>query len=176
MEIIEIYYEDVNFRQFPFGLADWGHEISLKADKGRTTEEREQFKQQVLKDIEADRLMMAQSVHLFIVGVSANYVTPWGGPPVTGRVFEDDAIDALLAVGNGNPFVIHSLAYETSQRANRLAVRNPEALRPLKPGEQLRRLSRTEVEAVVADKDAVVQAALEEVSQRYGFSWEAESL
>jgi hypothetical protein len=103
-------------------------------------------------------------------------MTPWGGPPVTGRAFEEDAIDALLAAGNGDPFVIHALAYETSQRALRLALKNPEALRPLAPGEQPQRLSRAEVEAVVANKEAVVQRAREELSQRYGPPVKAEPL
>jgi hypothetical protein len=61
--------------------------VSLKADKDRTPEQHEQFKQEVIREAEADRLMMAQEVSLFIVGVPAHYITPWGGPPVTGRAF-----------------------------------------------------------------------------------------
>jgi hypothetical protein len=158
MQVTEIYYDDIDFRQFPFGLADWANEVSLKADRQRTPEQREQFKQQVMREIEADRLMMAQEVSLFIVGVSANYLTPWGDPPITGQAFEEEAIDVLLAAGNGDPFVVHALAYETSKRAFRQALQHPEVLHPLAPGEQPRRLSRAEVEAVVADKEAVVQA------------------
>ena len=79
----------------------------------------------------------------------------------------------LVAADNGDSFVVHAIAHETGQQANRMALRNPEALLPLTSGKQSRRLSRTEVEAVVAGKEKVVQVALEEWSQRYGLSWEA---
>jgi hypothetical protein len=171
MQVTEMYYENIDFRQFPFGLADWTNEVSLKADKGRTPEQREQFKQQVIKEVETDRLMMAQEVSLFIIGVAANYLTPWGGPPITGRAFEEDAIDALIAAGNGDPFVIHALAYETSKRVLRQALQNPEAMLLSSPGEQQRRISKASVEAVVADKESVVQAALNEYAGRTGLPW-----
>lgn len=46
--------------------------------------------------------MMAQKVVLFIVGVSAIFMTPWGEPPVTGQAFEEEAIDAILVVNSVN--------------------------------------------------------------------------
>jgi hypothetical protein len=58
MQVTEMYHHQVDWSQFPFGLTDWANEVSLKADKDRTPEQREQFKQQVIKTIEADRLMM----------------------------------------------------------------------------------------------------------------------
>lgn len=133
MHVMEIYYDHIDWGQFPFGLTDFANDISLKADKNRTPEQREQFKQEVTHALESDRLMMAQQVEVCIVGVAAHFFTPWGDRPVTGQAFEEDAIDALLATGDGDPFVVHALAYETSQRAIRQALQNPKALRPLAP-------------------------------------------
>jgi hypothetical protein len=173
MHVTEIYYENIDWRQFPFGLADWASEIALKADKDRTPEERERFKQQVVKDSEADRLMMAQQVELLIVGVSAHYITPWGGPPVTGQAFEEDAIDLLIAAGNGDPFVVHALAAATAQLAIYQLLHQTTTLRPLAEGERPRRLTRAEVEGVVAEKDVVVQAIMEQYAQQQGPLWKA---
>jgi len=53
--------------------------------------------------------MMAQQVDVFIVGASAHFVTPWGGPPVSGQAFDEEAIDTLIAAGNGDPFAIHAM-------------------------------------------------------------------
>lgn len=166
MLITEIYYDQIDWGQFPYGMADWANEISLKADKDRTPEQREQFKQQVVKDIEADRLMVAQETELFIVGVSANYRTPWGGPPLTGRAFEDEAIDAILIASDANPFTVHALAYEAGKRAMRQALASPEPPRPLAPGEQPRRLTLAEVKPVIAEKEAVLQATIAEYRRR----------
>src|SRR5579859_1081394 len=168
MHVTEIYYDTIDWRQFPFGLTDWTYDCALKADKDRTPQQREQFKQEVMRALQADRLMVAQQVEVFIVGVAAHYLTPWGGPPVTGQAFEEDAIEVLIAAGNGgDPFVVHVLAYETGQRAMRQLLQQTTILQPLAPGSQPRRLTRAEVEAVVADKDAVVQAALEHRSRTH---------
>jgi hypothetical protein len=56
-------------------MSNWANEMTLKADKGRTSEQRAQFKQQVIQTIEADRLMQAQQVESFIVGVAAHSLT-----------------------------------------------------------------------------------------------------
>ncbi len=169
MLITEIYYDQIDWTQFPYGLADWANEISLKADKGRSPEQREAFKQQVVESIEADRLMMAQDVGLFIVGVSANYVTPWGSPPITGQAFEEGAIDAILAASDADPFVVHALACETNKWALRQLLHQPGPFRPLAPGEQPRRLTLAEVQAVIAEKEAVLQATYVEYGSRDPF-------
>ena len=173
MRVTEIYYDHIDWRQFPFGLADLANDIALKADKNRTAEQREQFKQQMVKDIKADRLMMAQQVELLIVGASAHYLTLWGGPPVTGKAFEEDAIDALIAAGNGDPFVVHALASATAQLAIRQFLQHTTVLRPLAEGEQPRRITLAEVEAVVAEKDAVIQVVVEQYAKQQGPLWKA---
>ncbi len=171
MQVVEIHYEDIDWRQFPFGLADIANDIALKADKNRTEEQREQFKQQVLQQIKADRLMRAQQVELHIVGAAAYFFTPWRSRPVAGDAFETDAIDLLIAAGRGDPFVVYALASATIQIAQRQFLDENPVLRPLAEGEQPRRLTRKEVEAVVAEKDGVVQVIMEYYVQRKGQLW-----
>ncbi|HEU5379822.1 MAG TPA: hypothetical protein VFV38_30740 [Ktedonobacteraceae bacterium] len=52
MRIIEVYYDQIDWGLFPHRFANWANEASLKADKNRTPEQREQFKQQVVQDLE----------------------------------------------------------------------------------------------------------------------------
>lgn len=110
MHVLEIHYEDIDWHQFPHGLVDMANDITLKADKNSTAEQREHFKQQALKRIEADRLLMAQQVGLSIVGVAAYFLTPWGSWPVSGDAFDEDAMNLLTAAGQGDPFVVYALA------------------------------------------------------------------
>lgn len=173
MHVTEIHYEDIDWHQFSFELADWASDISLKAEKHCSPEQREQFKQQVVKDVEADRLMMAQQVDILIIGASARFVTPWGGQPVTQQAFENDAIDALIAAGNGDPFVVHALASATAQIAIRQQLQHMTAMHPLAKGERPRRLTRAEVEAIIAEKDAAVQAIADQYAHQQGPLWQA---
>lgn len=171
MHVLEIHYEDIDWHQFPDGLADMANDVALKADKNRTPEQREHFKQQVLKRIEADRLLMAQQVELSIMGATAYFLTPWGSWPVSGNAFDEDAISLLITAGQGDPFIVHALASATTQIALRQALQQTTVLRPLAEGEQPRRVTRAEVEAVVAEKEAVVQAIMEQYVQREGPRW-----
>lgn len=168
MQVTEIHYEDIDWRQFPYGLADMANDLALKVDKNRSPEQREQFKQQVLQQIEADRLMMAQQVELYIVGASASFFTPWGSRPITGDAFEKDAIDLLISAGRSDPFVVYALASATIQIAQHQFLHENSVLRPLADGEQPRRLTHKEVEAIVAERDGVVQAIAEQYVQREG--------
>jgi hypothetical protein len=59
------------------------------------------------------------------------------------------------------------LSSETVLRVNRRILHSLTLLRPLAPGEQPRRLTRVEVEEVIAEKEAVVQARYEAYQQRY---------
>lgn len=173
MHVTEIHYEDIDWHQFSFELADWASDISLKAEKHCSPEQREQFKQQIVKDVEADRLMMAQQVDILIIGASARFVTPWGGQPVTQQAFENDAIDALIAAGNGDPFVVHALASATAQIAIHQQLQQTTVMNTLAKGEQPRRLTRAEVEVIIAEKDAVVQAIANQYAQQQGPLWQA---
>lgn len=168
MHVLEIHYEDIDWHQFPHGLADMANDIALKADKNSTAEQREHFKQQALKRIEADRLLMAQQVGLSIVGVAAYFLTPWGSWPVSGDAFDEDAINLLIAAGQGDPFVVHALASATIQITLRQVLQQTTVFRPLAKGEQPRRVTRAEVEAVVAEREAAVQAIKEQYVQREG--------
>jgi hypothetical protein len=164
MLVTEIYYNDIDWRQSPYGLADMANDIALKADKNRTPEQREQFKKQVLQQVEADRLMQAQQVDLHIVGAAVSFFTRWGGRPVTGDAFEKDALDLLISAGQGDSFVVHALASATVQIVQRQLLHENPVLRPLAEGEQPRRLTR-------AEKEAAVQVIMEQYTQREGPLW-----
>lgn len=159
MHVLEIYHDMIDWRQFPSGLRDFANDIALKADKDRTPAQREQFKQEIIHRVEADRLMMAQQVEVRIIGASAQFWTLWGDRPVSGQGFEDVVSDALIAAGDGDPFVVYALASETVLRVNRQLLHGKMALQALPEGERPMQITLAQVEAVIADKAVVVQAA-----------------
>jgi hypothetical protein len=173
MRIIEIRAEDLDPRDFPFGL-DWCTEIGLSARKHLTGEQWEQFKQDLVKSMEGDRLMQAQHIQLVLVGAIAYFLTPWGTRPVARDAFEEEAIDALIAAGAGDPFVVYTLAYEAGQRANRRALQQATTLRPLAPRESPRKLTLAEVEEVVAEQSILVLEARTALLHAIAFLEESE--
>jgi len=77
----------------------------------------------------------------------------------------------LIVAGRGDPFAVHALACASIQIAQYQFLHENPVLRSLAEGEQRRRLTRKEVEAVVAEKDGVVQAIIEQYAQREGSLW-----
>lgn len=87
---------------------------------------------------------------------------------MSGDAFDEDAINLLIAAGQGDPFTVHALASATIQITLRQVLQQTTVLRPLAEGEQPRRVTRAEVEAVVAEREAVVQAIMAQYAQREG--------
>jgi len=65
------------------------------------------------------------------------------------------------------------LSCEGSESANRQLLHESAGMPPEASGEQSRRLTRAQVEAVIADKEAVVQAAMDEYARSQGPLWKA---
>jgi hypothetical protein len=166
MYIIETHHEDRDLHDFANGRLDEFTELVLRAEQHMTLEQRENLKQTMIQHVETDRLMQAQHVWILITGAWGEWRTPWGARPIDGRAFEGEAVEALIAASEGDPFVVHALAYETGQRVTRQALAHPELLRPLAAGSRSSRLTLDQVAEVIADKEAVVQAYYEECVQR----------
>src|SRR5207302_7781458 len=100
MNIHELHYEQLH----PWDVAHLSDptQIALKAAKDQTPEQRAEFRQSVMKMVEADRLLLAQQVQIFIVGSWAQLRTPWGELAISNGAFEESAIDALLEASNND--------------------------------------------------------------------------